>query len=107
METKFITFFAAVSLMFTALASCSSNNDDGGDDSGGNPGLRVDQTEITGSLTQAATFKIIADANATWELKSFSHRINFTPTSGTGPATISVTCIDLDIGKWLTKFEFI
>ena len=94
METKFITFFAAVSLMFTALASCSSNNDDGGDDSGGNPGLRVDQTEITGSLTQAATFKIIADANATWELKSFSHRINFTPTSGTGPATISVTCID-------------
>lgn len=98
METKFITFFAAVSLMFTALASCSSNNDNGGDDSGGNSGgisgLRVDQTEITGSLTQAATFKIIADANATWELKSFSHRINFTPTSGTGPATISVTCID-------------
>lgn len=98
MKTKFFTLLAVAGLVCSALSSCSNDNKDDSGDSGGNgggvAGLRVDQTEITGSLTQATTFKIVANADATWELKYTSHKLTVTPTSGTGPATISVTCSD-------------
>ena len=98
MKTKFFTLLAVAGLVCSALSSCSNDNKDDSGDNGGNSGgvagLHVDQTEITSSLTQATTFKIVAYADATWELKYTSHRLTVTPTSGTGPATISVTCSD-------------
>lgn len=89
MKKLTLSSLLAIGVASSFLISCSKSNDGGGTSE-----LKVDKTEVTVSTTEAAKVQITTDAEGTWNARTTSAWLTLSPTSGTGPGTLTITCTD-------------
>lgn len=86
MKTMLFTILIATSsLLWTG---CSNNN------GGGSAEITLDKTEVSVSMSEPAKVQITTDAQGTWNARTTSAWLTLSPTSGTGPGTLTITCTD-------------
>ena len=83
----FTILIATSCLLWTG---CSNNNEDGS----GSAEITLDKTEVSVSMSEPAKVQITTDAEGTWNARTTSAWLTLSPTSGTGPGTLTITCTD-------------
>ena len=83
----FTILIATSCLLWTG---CSNNNEDGS----GSAEITLDKTEVSVSMSEPAKVQITTDAEGTWNARTTSAWLKLSPSSGVGPGTLTITCVD-------------